>query len=85
MAGKVLAYELEIKETIEDPVQEIKSIFEFFGVENVESKIANGVVDIETKIPEQLKEKVSSLVIEYVKPEQKDIEKVRFIDVYDKK
>lgn len=84
LAGKVLAYELEIKESITDPYEEIKSIFDFFGIENVVSKIASGSVDIEAKVPEQLKEKLSSLIIEYIKPEDKSIEKVRFIDVYGK-
>ena len=84
LAGKALLYELEIKEKIDDDNQKIKSIFEFFGIEKLETKINNDVVDIEVKVPEQLKEKISSLIIENIKPANKDLQKVRFIDVYSK-
>lgn len=85
LAGKVLIYDLEVKEKIENTNEKIISVFDFFGIENVENKMNNGILDIEAKVPPELKEKISSLMIEYVRPENKKIEKVRFIESYGKK
>ena len=38
MAGKKLIYELEVKEKIEDDVEKIKAISEFFGIEEISPK-----------------------------------------------
>ena len=82
LAGKNLKYELEVKEKIEDPVKQIESIFDFFGIENVDVKIDKNVVDIEAKkLQSELKEKISSFMLEYIKEK---IDKVRFIETYEK-
>jgi FKBP-type peptidyl-prolyl cis-trans isomerase 2 len=81
MAGKNLRYDLEIRDKIDDPVKQAESIFDFFGIEGINVKIDKDVVDIEAKnLPVELKEKISSLIIEYVK----GTDKVRFIETYGK-
>jgi FKBP-type peptidyl-prolyl cis-trans isomerase 2 len=81
MAGKNLKYELEIREKIEDSVKQVESIFDFFGIEGTAAKIDKDLVDIEAKnLPVELKEKISSLIIEYIR----GIDKVRFIETYEK-
>src|SRR3989338_6606628 len=80
LAGKTLKYALEVKEKIEKPEDQIKSLFEFFGVRDVEPKIDVGKLSVNIKLPGQLKERISSLIIEYVK----GIEKVEFVESYEK-
>jgi FKBP-type peptidyl-prolyl cis-trans isomerase 2 len=81
LAGKNLKYELEITEKIDDPVQQIKSIFDFFSIEDVDVTIKTAEVDIEVKnVTEELKKKISSFIIEYVE----GISKVRFTETYEK-
>jgi len=81
LAGKKLKYELEIRERIEDPIKQVESIFDFFGIEKVDVKINENMVDIEVKnLPAELKKKISSLVTEYVS----GLNKVRFIETYEK-
>jgi FKBP-type peptidyl-prolyl cis-trans isomerase 2 len=81
LAGKTLHYEIEIKEKIEDPKEKIKSIFEFFGIKDADIKIENKEATIKTiSLPSQLKDKISSLIIEYIK-----MEKVHFTETFEKK
>ncbi len=86
LAGKKLVYELEIKEKVDDEKEKIKCIFDFFGIENPEIKISNNVLDVETvKLPPEIKEKISSILLENIKPEGKPLMKIRFIESYEKK
>lgn len=85
LAGKNLTYDIEVKEKIEDINEQAKSIFEFFGVEKIDIKINENVIDIETsRLPDQLKDKASKLILDYVKPNGKNLEKIRYIDVVEK-
>ena len=81
LAGHTLKYSLEVKEKVEDPAKQIKSLFEFFGAKDVEPTIEESTVTINIKMPIQLKEKISSLIIEHVN----GVEKVNFVDSYGKK
>lgn len=81
LAGKVLKYELEIKEKIDDSEGRINVVFEFFGIENVSMKINEGSLDIETiRLPAEVKDRISSLILEYAKPD--GVSKVRFIETF---
>ena len=86
LAGKKLSYELEVKEKIDAPEEQIKAVFEFFGIEKVGVKLEDTIVNLETgSLPAEVKSKVSSMLMEYVKSQNKAIEKVRFIETYEKK
>ena len=80
LAGRVLKYNIELKEKIDQPEAQVKSVLEFFGA-NAEPKIEGKEVTINVRLPGQLKEKVSSLVIEYVE----GVEKVNFVESFEKK
>lgn len=80
LAGHTLKYELELKEKIDVPVEQTRSVFEFFGAK-AEPIIDGSTVTIDIKMPLQLKEKISSLIMEYVT----GIEKVNFVESYEKK
>ena len=80
LAGRVLKYSIELKEKIDQPEAQVKSVLEFFGA-NAEPKIEGKEVTINVRLPGQLKEKVSSLVIEYVE----GVEKVNFVESFEKK
>ncbi|MFH0832122.1 MAG: peptidylprolyl isomerase [Candidatus Aenigmatarchaeota archaeon] len=84
LAGKKLSYEIEITERIDKPEQQVGAIFEFLGVENTEISISGDTVEVKNvKLPRELKERISSLIIEHVKSDAK-IEKVCFIETYSK-
>lgn len=85
LAGKKLVYEVEIKEHITEPSQQVKAIFEFFGIDKAEVKIGEDAEIEAPKLPAELKEKISSLILDNIKPEGKEIKKVKFLDVYEKK
>ena len=76
LAGKALKYEVEIKEKIEGKEAQIKAIFDYFDAK-AEIKLEENDVTIETKLPPQMKEKISSLIKEYV-----GIGKVKFLEVF---
>ena len=80
LAGRTLKYTLEVKEKIEKQDEQVKAVFAFFGVKDVEPNIEGTKLSINAKLPMQIKERVSSLIIEYVK----GIEKVDFIESYEK-
>jgi FKBP-type peptidyl-prolyl cis-trans isomerase 2 len=81
LAGHTVKYHIEIKEKIEEPAEKIKAILEFFGAPGIEASIEAGEATINARLPEQFKEKVSGLVLEYVT----GVEKVNFIESYGKK
>jgi FKBP-type peptidyl-prolyl cis-trans isomerase 2 len=82
LAGKKLKYDIEIVEKIEEPEEQIKAIFEFFGLSGVKVTITGQAVDVEAKLPAELKEKTSDLILKNVRVNNGKIEKVRFMDVY---
>lgn len=82
LAGKKLVYELEITEKIETPEEQVKAILEFFGVDNAKVTITGKTADLEAKLPIELKQKVSELILKNVNVNNEKLEKVRFIDVY---
>lgn len=80
LAGKILNYEIEIKEEITKPEEKVNAIFEFFGIKNAGVKIENNEATISSlKLPIELKNKISQLIIEYVK-----ITKVHFTETFEK-
>jgi FKBP-type peptidyl-prolyl cis-trans isomerase 2 len=81
LAGKTLKYELEIKEKIEDPIEKVSGIFEFFGFYNANVLIENKEAVVKAAIPQQLKQRLSSVIIENI-PE---VEKVTYQESYEKK
>ena len=81
LAGHTLKYSMEVREKIEKPEEKVKAIFEFFGAKGAEPKIDGSTVTVSIQMPVQMKEKISSLIIEHVG----SIEKVNFIDSYGKK
>ncbi|MBI4170795.1 MAG: peptidylprolyl isomerase [Candidatus Aenigmarchaeota archaeon] len=81
LSGKILKYEIEITEEIKDPADQVKAVLEFFGADNADIELKEHEVDIKIKLPEQLKERLSSLLLEHIA----GIEKVNFIDTYTKK
>src|SRR3989338_3040227 len=81
LAGHVLKYTLEVKEKIEKPEDQAKAVFEFFGVRDIEPKIEGGKLSVNARLPAQIKDKISSLIIEHIK----GIENVDFIESYGKK
>ncbi len=81
LAGHVLKYHLEVKEKIEGNDNKVKAILQYFGAKDVTPVIKEKEVDIPSAIHPQLKEKISTLILEYVKP----IEKVNFVESFGKK
>jgi len=58
-------------------------LFEVLGINKVEVKLGEET-EIETiKLPVEAKERVSSLIMQYVKPEA-PIKKIKFIETYEK-
>lgn len=69
LAGKLLEYEIEIKEEIKDTEARVKALFEFFtGIKEIETKISENSVEIKVRqqIPEQVKQRFSSAVKKYL-------------------
>lgn len=83
LAGKRLKYELEIIEKIEKPEEQVKAVLEFFGADNAKVTITGNIADVEAKVPADIKEKISNLILENVKINNEKLEKVRFIDIYE--
>ena len=81
LSGHILKYTLEVKEKIEKPEDQVKAVFEFFGVRDIEPKIEGGKISVNARLPAQIKDKISSLIIEHIK----GIENVDFIESYGKK
>lgn len=81
LAGHTLKYDLEIKEKIENQEEKVKAVFEFFGAKNTDPKIEGNTVTVSVRMSSQLKERISSLIIEHVE----GIEKVNFVESYEKK
>lgn len=87
LSGKEIGYEIEIKEKIENPEEQIKSIFEFLGISDAGAKIESKTAEVELPrpIPAELKEHVASLITKHVSSKDGKIENVKFSEVYAKK
>lgn len=80
LAGKILKYDLELVEFIEGTENKIKSIFEFFGIDKLEMKIEGDEVTIEMILPEPIKKKISSLILDNIS----EVKKVNFVETFKK-
>lgn len=87
LAGKILKYDIGVVEQITQPKEQAEAILDFFGL-NAVCRIDNSgtVVEIEvaTKLPLPIKEKISYLALEYIKAGEKPIKKVKFTDVFER-
>ncbi|MEM7821675.1 MAG: peptidylprolyl isomerase [Candidatus Aenigmatarchaeota archaeon] len=83
LAGKNLEYEVEIVKKIEDSIEKIKAIVNYFtGLEDVEVKISEKEVEIEAKfdIGGKTKSVIASQIIKWVD----GIESVKFVEIFKK-
>ena len=85
LAGKKLIYDVEVEEKIEKPDEQIKSLLEFFGIRADNITIANSVADVEADVPAEIKARIAVTILENVKPEEKMLQKLRFIQTFEKK
>ncbi len=81
LAGKLLKYEIEIVEQINDPKEKIQGVFEFFGFRNTEVSIDNKEATVKISLPSELKQKLSSVILDNM-PE---VEKISFVESFEKK
>jgi FKBP-type peptidyl-prolyl cis-trans isomerase 2 len=81
LAGKTLKYEIEITEKIDEPVKQIKGVFEFFGIYNADVKIENNEAVIAVAAPHELRQKLSQIILDNVK----GVTKVTYQESYTKK
>ncbi len=81
LAGKKLNYRLEIVEKLDVPVEKVKGVFEFFGVYSLEVKIENKEAIIKGKVPQEMKQKLSAIVIDNIA----EAEKVTYQESYEKR
>jgi len=87
LAGKIIIYEIEIVSKVEDPVEKIKYIVNYFtGVDNnnLEIKVIDGLVDVEFKNHEEIPTKIKEMIKENVFKWIKGSERLRFLDTYNK-
>ena len=85
LAGKTLKYELEGIEKIEEPEKQVRALLEFYGVNKAEIRLAEGEAEIETPaLPIELKNRLTKLIIEYIKVNDATIKKVKFVEVFEK-
>ncbi|MEM7813619.1 MAG: peptidylprolyl isomerase [Candidatus Aenigmatarchaeota archaeon] len=80
LAGKALKYSVDVREKIEGAEAQIGAILEFFGIK-ADIEIGGNVANIHARLPDRTKEKISALVLEYVK----GIEKVNFVESFQKR
>ncbi|MEM5829194.1 MAG: peptidylprolyl isomerase [Candidatus Aenigmatarchaeota archaeon] len=84
LAGKTLEYEVEIVKKIEDKIEKVKAIVDYFtGLEDCDIKIREKEVEIEAKseIEGRVKAAIASQIIKWVE----GIEVVKFVVVFKKK
>ena len=86
LSGKKLLYEISITEKIIDSSEQIKAIAEFFGIDNVEVKIDDNNASISCiSLPKEIKDRLSKIILDNVKINDKDLEKIQFIETYQRK
>ena len=79
LAGKILKYDLEVKEHIDDQIQQVEAILDFFGIEP-KIYMVPGAYEIEADPAPNAKQRVSDLILKYVS----GVNKVRFVQNYQK-
>ncbi len=84
LSGKVLVYELEIKEKIEKTEDKIKALAQYFtGLPSDKCKVEIKDKEVEIVVPPMinslLKKKIAENVMKFL-----DMEKVKFAEVYEK-
>ncbi|MBI5332905.1 MAG: peptidylprolyl isomerase [Candidatus Aenigmarchaeota archaeon] len=79
LAGKTLKFEVDVKQHIDDEIQKVEAILDFFGIEPKIYMIP-GTYEIEADAPPQIKERISSLVLEYID----GVSKIRFVQTFSK-
>ncbi len=74
LAGRDLEYKIKINRKIEDKEEKAKTITDFFGGEELETKTEENKILIEEKkeVPEETKKKVAELLKKYLKVEKVD-------------
>ncbi|MFH0837343.1 MAG: peptidylprolyl isomerase [Candidatus Aenigmatarchaeota archaeon] len=80
LAGKTLKYEIEIKEHIDDQIQQVEAVLDFFGIEP-KIYLMSGHYEIEADASPPVKQKIASLILEYVE----GVKKIRFVQSFEKK
>jgi FKBP-type peptidyl-prolyl cis-trans isomerase 2 len=80
LAGKKLVYDIAVIEKIEGRENQVKVVFEFFGIRDISVKLGDGAEIEAPKMPVEMKDRISQLMIEHV-----HVEKVRFVETYEKK
>jgi len=81
LAGKTLKYELEIVENIEDPVEKMRGIFEFFGFRDADVSMTEGEATVRVTIPNEMKPKISSVILENIQ----EVKKLSFVESFEKR
>jgi FKBP-type peptidyl-prolyl cis-trans isomerase 2 len=79
LAGKTLKYEVEIIEKIEKDEGKISAILEYFELEP-KFEIKQNVLEITAPVPQQIKKRISDLILKYIS----GIERVEFVDRFEK-
>jgi FKBP-type peptidyl-prolyl cis-trans isomerase 2 len=84
LAGKRLKYDIAVLEQISDTKRQVDAILDFFSL-HAHTKIGEDI-EIETheKLPLPIKERISALILEYVKNDGAPVKKVKFIEVFEK-
>ncbi len=80
LAGKALKYDLEVVQKIDGQEAQVKAVLEFFGADKAGVKIEKDSAEVSAPMPQQIKQRISALVLEYVK----GISKVNFVESYQK-
>ncbi len=81
LAGKTLKYEIEVVQRIDDTVEKIKGVFEFFGFYDMDVSISGKEATIKIAIPPELKHKLGNVIFENID----NIEKINFVETFEKK
>jgi len=83
LSGKILEYDVEIKEKISSKMGKIKAVLEFFlkVEEDLDISFENEIVEIKTKkkdIPKEVKKTIADTILKWIK----SIKKIRFVIEY---
>ncbi len=81
LAGKNLKYDIEIKDEIKEKGEKVRAVLEYFGAENPEIIFEGKEVSVKMKLPDEIKERASALILEHIE----GIEAVNYIETFAKK
>jgi len=85
LAGKNLKYDIGVIEQITNPKEQVDAILDFFSVEATSNVGSDIEIETKAKLPLQVKERISSLILEYVKIDDKPLKKVKFTEIFEKR